>query len=86
MTALVAATISRQRSGAPVAEWALAHLDERTSAAAPDLRVSQYMVTDFVTVRADDSLELVARLMDWEGVRHLIVEDECGATSLPSSR
>lgn len=78
MTALVAATISRQNSGMPVADWPLAHLDERTSAAAPDLRVSQYMDTDFITVRADDSLELVARLMDWEGVRHLIVEDERG--------
>jgi CBS domain-containing protein len=78
MTALVAATISRQNGGLPVADWALAELDERTSAAAPDLRVSQYMVTDFVTVRDDDSLELVARLMDWENVRHLIVEDERG--------
>ncbi len=78
LTALVAAMIARQRSGAPVSEWELARLDENDSARTGFQKVSQYMVTDFVTVRPDDPIELVGELMGWERVRYVPVEDERG--------
>jgi predicted transcriptional regulator len=41
-------------------------------------KVSQYMVTDVITVRPDDPIELVSDLMSWERIRHAPVEDEKG--------
>jgi len=36
------------------------------------------MSTDLFTVRPDDLVELVARLMEWRDVRHVPVEDDAG--------
>ncbi|MCA9585103.1 MAG: CBS domain-containing protein, partial [Myxococcales bacterium] len=78
LTALVAATIARQSSGRPVAEWERARLDEVVARRPANHKVSQYMQTDVITVQADDPLELVAELVAWEDIRHLPVEDEAG--------
>ncbi len=77
-TALVAATIARQKGDAPVAEWAPATLDENDSARTGFQKVSQYMRTTVFTVLPDDPLEYVADLMNWERIRHVPVEDERG--------
>ncbi len=74
-TALVAATVSRQLTGRPVAEWERARLDESKATATNYLRVEQYMTTDLFTVHADDAVEMVANLMTWERIRHVPVED-----------
>ena len=34
------------------------------------------MTTDLVTARREDTLQLVANLMNWEKIRHIPVEDE----------
>ena len=78
--ALVAATIARQSTGRPVAEWERARIDEIHGRAGYN-RVSEYMQTDVLTVHADDPIELVADLMSWERVRHIPVEDEQGRLS-----
>ncbi len=74
--ALVAATVQRQQTGRPVAEWERARLDEAESARHNYLRVDQYMTTDIFTVHADDLVEMVANLMSWERIRHVPVEDK----------
>ncbi len=76
MTALVAATIARQKAGRVVSEWEGARLDESNSALTGREKVSQYMQTDIFTVRPDDPIELVAELMGWERIRHVAVEDD----------
>ena len=74
--ALVAATLARQATHRPVSEWPLARLDEAPlSARHPYMHVEQVMTTDFVTVHADDALELVINLMNWEQDRYILVED-----------
>ncbi len=76
--ALVAGTIARQKSGAPVAEWESATLDEVYEKRTGYAKVSHYMATDVLTVQPDDAVEMVAELMSWERVRHLPVEDASG--------
>ena len=78
LTALVAATIARQDTGRPVAEWERARLDEVPSRRTGYAKVSQYMQTDLIIVRPSDPIELAADIMSWERIRHLPVEDENG--------
>ena len=78
LTALVAATIARQKTGRVVSEWERARLDENDSAQTGHQKVSQYMNTDIFTVQPDDPVELVAELMGWERIRHVPVEDHKG--------
>jgi CBS domain-containing protein/gamma-glutamylcysteine synthetase len=74
--ALVAATIERQVTGRPVAEWERARLDEADSQRHNYMRVEQYMTTDLFTVQLQDPVEIVAKLMLWERVRQVPVEDK----------
>lgn len=41
-------------------------------------RVEQFMSTNLFTVREDELVTLVAKIMDWEKIRHVLVEDEDG--------
>ena len=76
-SALVAATVDRQATRRPVAEWERARLDEAGDESAYNyLRVDQYMATDLFTVQKDDPIEMVVNLMTWERIRHLPVEDK----------
>jgi CBS domain-containing protein/gamma-glutamylcysteine synthetase len=77
-TALVAATIARQKTDRVVSEWERARLDEAGGAKPGYYRVEQFMTTDIFTVQADDPIELVADLMGWERIRHVPVEDGRG--------
>jgi CBS domain-containing protein len=43
-----------------------------------ELRVEEAMSTDLVTVEAEESIDLVASLMEWKRVRHVPVEDRQG--------
>ncbi|MDQ3031125.1 MAG: CBS domain-containing protein [Myxococcota bacterium] len=78
LTAIVAATVARQKTGRAVHEWERARLDEIGNAKTSYHRVSQYMTTDIFTVQSDDAVELVADLMGWERIRHVPVEDGKG--------
>jgi CBS domain-containing protein len=73
--ALVAATVQRQATGRPVAEWERARLDEAELGRANYQQVDQYMKTDLFTVHAYDPVEMVVNLMSWERIRHVPVED-----------
>jgi CBS domain-containing protein len=75
LTALVAATISRQRQGRPVATWEPARLEEAGGRMRNFMRVDHYMTTELFTVREDEPIDLVASIMDWRRVRHVPVED-----------
>jgi CBS domain-containing protein len=75
LNALTLATVRRQKSGLPVAEWEPATLSEGGGWKNNYLKVEQFMTTDLFTVHADDPIDLVARLMEWEKIRHVPVED-----------
>ncbi|MEX1055676.1 MAG: CBS domain-containing protein, partial [Rhodothermales bacterium] len=76
LSAIVAATIARQRKGDPVHTWTRAHLSEGVLRRRMEkTRVEQYMKTDLFTVNEEELIELVACLMDWQRIRHVMVED-----------
>lgn len=75
MSSLVGAMIERQHSGKPVHEWPPAQLDRGDTVRRNFQQVEQYMSTDVITVNQDDSIDLVANMMDWEKIRHIPVED-----------
>ncbi len=78
LNAVVAALIERQKDGAPVAEWEPARLEESGGWKHTFLRVEQFMSTDLFSVNQDDPIDLVANLMKWERIRHVLVEDNRG--------
>jgi CBS domain-containing protein len=75
LTALTAAMVERQKGDEPVAEWSPAKLVESSGWKQNFLKVEQYMTTDLFTVSEDESLDLVASLMEWKRIRHVPVED-----------
>lgn len=77
MEALVAATIERQESGLPVHEWSLPQFkSQRTPQSLAGTCVEHFMTTELFTVQQDELIDLVACLMDWQHIRHVLVEDE----------
>jgi CBS domain-containing protein/gamma-glutamylcysteine synthetase len=76
LAALTAATAKRQIEGKPVHQWELAQLQEAGGWKPSYRRVDQFMQTDLITVSQNDTVDLVANLMDWEKIRHIPVEDE----------
>ncbi len=76
LSALTAATARRQEREEPVHRWEPAHLEEAGGWKHNYLRVEQYMNTDLITVGPDEPVELVTHLMEWNRVRHVLVEDE----------
>jgi CBS domain-containing protein len=75
LNALTAAMVARQGSGSPISEWEPARLEEAGGWKHNFQRVEQYMTTDLFTVGEDESLDLVACLMEWKRIRHVPVED-----------
>jgi len=75
LTAIVAATVSRQRTGQPVHTWELASLQEAGDGKKHRLRVDQLMTTDLFTVNKDELVDIVACVMNWHHIRHVPVED-----------
>ncbi len=76
LTALTAAMWARQNEGEPVHTWEPARMEEAGGWQKSYTQVDQYMQTDTFTVHEDEVIDLVANLMDWEGIRHVMVEDE----------
>jgi CBS domain-containing protein len=75
LSALVAATAGRQRTGQPVHTWDLAELKEAGGGKQHYLRIDQLMNTDLFTVNQDDLVDIVACVMNWHHIRHVPVED-----------
>ncbi len=75
LTAIVAATVSRQLSEQPVHTWELASLEEAGDGKKHHLRVGQLMTTDLFTVNQDELVDIVACVMNWHHIRHVPVED-----------
>ncbi len=75
MSAIAGAMLRNQRAGIPVHEWELAEVKDAGDWRANYTRVEQYMSTDLVTVNEEELVDLVACLMEWNRVRHVLVED-----------
>lgn len=74
-TALTAAMVKRQTEGSPGHTWPLAELGESGGWLRNYVKVEQYMDTDVHVVYEDESVDLVANLMEWEHIRYVPVEN-----------
>jgi CBS domain-containing protein len=72
---LAAAILERQQDGEPVHHWAVIKAYGSEGWRQSHHTVGNLMSTDLFTVRPDDLVEMVARVMDWRDVRHVPVED-----------
>ena len=75
LSAVTAAIATRQQSGQPVATWEPAQLEEGGGWKQNYLTIEHCMDTDLVTVEQTEPVDLVANLMVWNNIRHVMVED-----------
>lgn len=75
LNSIVAATLKNQEQNTPVHTWELAKLSDMGRSKAHFKRVEQYMTTDLVTVNEEELIDLVASIMVWRKIRHVLVED-----------
>jgi CBS domain-containing protein len=75
LSALTAAIANRQLDGEPVHTWELARLEEGAGWKQSYATVEHCMDTDIVTVNQLEPVDLVANMMVWKNVRHVMVED-----------
>jgi len=76
LSAITAAIANRQQTGEPVHTWQPARLEEGGGWKQNYLTVEQCMDTDLVTVDQHEPVDLVANLMVWNNIRHVLVEDD----------
>ena len=77
LSRLVKAAQEHQEKGTPVHAWPMPEGPVPKPNLEPHrFRVEQYMATDLFTVHEGESVELVASLMEWQALRHVLVEDD----------
>lgn len=72
---LAAAILERQQGAEPVHRWEVIKAYGSEGWRQSRHTVGHLMSTDLFTVRPDDLVEMVARVMEWKDVRHVPVED-----------
>jgi CBS domain-containing protein/gamma-glutamyl:cysteine ligase YbdK (ATP-grasp superfamily) len=75
---LAAAILERQQGVEPAHRWEVIKAYGSEGWRQVNHTVGHLMSTDLFTVRPDDLVEMVARVMEWRDVRHVPVEDEEG--------
>lgn len=78
LTVLTASIIENQKKEIPVHEWAMPKIEDVEPFLPVVLKVDEFMQTDLLTVREDDLIEMVAKLMEWRHIRHMPIEDDHG--------
>ena len=76
LVAITSPAASRQLTGEPVSNWTPARIEEAGGRLKSFVRVEQFMSTELFTVHEDEVVDLVANLMDWRKIRHVLVVDD----------
>ncbi|BDX05027.1 CBS domain-containing protein [Planctobacterium marinum] len=72
---LTSSMLNRQASGEPVHTWQDITPPEISAIKQHNQLVEQVMSTDIFTVHPDDLIDLAAKIMHWNHIRHVAVED-----------
>ncbi len=78
LSVLTKSIMINQKTNEPVHKWKKADLVDLEEYKPLELKVSEFMQTDLLTVDKGDILELVGELMDWRRIRFVPVEDKLG--------
>lgn len=76
LPALTAAMQQNQQSGAPVHTWSLAKPLLSGGVKARYQYIRELMTTDIFLVHEQDSMALAASIMNWQTIRHILVEND----------
>jgi len=76
LVAITSGMHQRQQQGNPVHTWQLADDAEAGGWLNRYRSVAQIMTTDVFIVNEKDSMELVANIMNWKKIRHILVEND----------
>lgn len=72
---LTSSMLHRQASGQPVHLWPEISVQELSAIKQTNQTVEQVMTTDIFTVDPDDLIDLAAKIMHWNHIRHVAVEN-----------
>jgi len=72
---LTASILNRQANGKPLHLWENINESELATNKKTNKLVEQVMSTDIFTVQSDDLIDLAAKIMHWNKIRHIAVED-----------
>ncbi|MEM0912483.1 MAG: CBS domain-containing protein, partial [Pseudomonadota bacterium] len=72
---LTSSLLNRQMGGNPVHLWDDINQNELATIKQTNRLVEQVMSTDIFTVQSDDLIDLAAKIMHWNKIRHIAVED-----------
>lgn len=75
---LTSSMLHRQANGEPVHLWPEISAQELSAIKQTNQTVAQVMTTDIFTVDADDLIDLAAKIMHWNHIRHVAVENVNG--------
>jgi len=78
LSILTATIIKNQKKNKPIHTWPMPKPTTLKEYEPVELKVSDFMITDLVTVHKDDILEMVAEIMNWKDIHFMPVEDVKG--------
>jgi len=78
LAVITASIIENQRKNKPIHKWPKPTLKNLKIYNHHELKVSDFMVTDLITVQRDDIIEMVAEIMNWKDIHFMPVEDAKG--------
>ncbi len=78
LATLTAEAARNQKEGKPAHGWPCSQVIPNLHWTPNFLRVEQYMTTDVFTVSENETVHLVANVMNWQRIRHIPVENEQG--------
>jgi CBS domain-containing protein len=78
LSILTKMTIKNQKTNTPVHQWELPKSSDLDNWRPEFMKVEEFMNTDLFTVQKDDPLELVFKMMDWNHIRFIPVENSKG--------
>lgn len=79
MTTITESIVNFQKSNIPVHEWEYAEVSKSRHERHPrHLHVEEFMTKDLFTCQKDDPIAYVAKILDWQKIRYMPVENEHG--------
>ena len=78
ITALTASILANQSQSKPVHHWEEPTVKTLKEYRPSAIRIDEFMSTDFITGKADDTIDLIADLMIWKRLRYMMIEDDDG--------
>ena len=78
VASITAAMMKNQKRNKPVHQWELAKASHSFDWRTTTLRVGQFMTENLFTVKPDDLLDLAESIMNWENLKHVLVENKKG--------